>query len=507
MMKSVRTAGLLLFCICLCLAACTKEKSTAPVLTSEGYATEESLREYRKLLDPKTPVTVRVWHYYNGVQKRVFDEMVEEFNRGLGAESGIVVESYSKGGTTELVEELLRAANREVGANELPNLSTSYSDSAWELDQKEALSDLKPYFTKEETEAFVSDFLKEGELHRSGQFKIMPIAKSTEVMILNKTDWEVFAEETGSELSELATMEGLVQVAKKYYDWTDRKTEEPNDGRAFFGRDAVANYIYSGMKELSGDLVGYDEQGKLKSDTNREAVRLLYDHFYLPYVYGYFASDSRFRSDDMRIGNIICFVGSSTSHSYLKGEVVDKDGNSRSVEYEVLPVPHFRDAARKIATQQGAGMVLLKSDSTSEYASTVFLKWLAAQDNNVKFTIQTGYLPVLQALYEKEAFREVLKAQGIETSPIQEKSYHVGMETVKNCDLTLPVAFNRSFQLRRDLETMMVNGAQNARELYRDLLTSEGEDSAKEKIKDEEIFEVWYQEFVRTVEKYCQDGE
>ena len=50
--------------------------------------------------------------------------------------------------------------------------------------------------------------------------------------------------------SDLETVEGLVDTAEKYYNWTDEQTEEPDDGKAFFGRDAMANYMFVGAKQL-----------------------------------------------------------------------------------------------------------------------------------------------------------------------------------------------------------------------------------------------------------------
>jgi multiple sugar transport system substrate-binding protein len=39
-------------------------------------------------LDKNNPVSVKIWHYYNGVQKIEFDKMVEEFNDTLGKDEG-----------------------------------------------------------------------------------------------------------------------------------------------------------------------------------------------------------------------------------------------------------------------------------------------------------------------------------------------------------------------------------------------------------------------------------
>ena len=35
---------------------------------------------------------------------------------------------------------------------------------------------------------------------------------------------------------------------------TDEQTEEPDDGKALFGRDAMANYMFVGARQLGGNL-------------------------------------------------------------------------------------------------------------------------------------------------------------------------------------------------------------------------------------------------------------
>lgn len=44
-------------------------------------------------LDPDNPVSLTVWHYYNGAQQATFDELVSEFNAAEGKEKGIYVAS------------------------------------------------------------------------------------------------------------------------------------------------------------------------------------------------------------------------------------------------------------------------------------------------------------------------------------------------------------------------------------------------------------------------------
>ena len=101
------------------------------------------------------------------------------------------------------------------------------------VDQLGLVAELDRYLTEEELNEYRSEYLEEGRFDKNGALKIFPTAKSTEVKILNSTDWKPFAQATGVQLSDLETMEGVVEVGRQYYEWTDSLTEMPNDGKAF----------------------------------------------------------------------------------------------------------------------------------------------------------------------------------------------------------------------------------------------------------------------------------
>lgn len=44
-------------------------------------------------LDPDHPVSLRIWHYYNGTQQAIFDNLVDEFNATKGKDEGISVQA------------------------------------------------------------------------------------------------------------------------------------------------------------------------------------------------------------------------------------------------------------------------------------------------------------------------------------------------------------------------------------------------------------------------------
>lgn len=51
------------------------------------------------------------------------------------------------------------------------------------------VADLSGYLTDEEKAAFPESYLTEGDFDDGGTIKIFPVAKSTELLFLNDTDW------------------------------------------------------------------------------------------------------------------------------------------------------------------------------------------------------------------------------------------------------------------------------------------------------------------------------
>ena len=91
------------------------------------------------------------------------------------------------------------------------------------------------------------------------------------MLYLNATDWQAFSPATGTAYADLATVAGLPAAAEKYYNWTDAQTEAPDDGGALFGRDAMANYLLIGAKELGCTI--FDVQtGKMPLDFDKNVM-------------------------------------------------------------------------------------------------------------------------------------------------------------------------------------------------------------------------------------------
>lgn len=446
--------------------------------------TEESAKTVT--LNPENPVTITVWHYYSQDLLAAFDALVAEFNETIGREQGIFVESSSQGSVTDLEKAVLSAAKKEVGASNVPNVFAAYPDTVYALDQLGVVSDISPYFSAADLDLYVDSYIEEGRLSNDEELKIFPIAKSVEVMIISDTDWQPFAAATGATYEDLSTIEGVTAAAASYYEWTDAQTETPNDGQALFGRDAIANYFYISAMQLGQGLINRDGEN-ITVNFDQETIRKIWDNYYIPYVKGHFYSYGRFRSDDVKMGQLISYVGSSTSASFMPKEVAISDSEKYAIEMIALEAPKFANG-EDYAVQQGAGMVVTEASEAEIYASVVFLKWFTETERNIEFSLQSGYLPVTKEANDIERIRPFVD-ENSDVWMVLEKA----IDTVNNNTLYIPPAFAGSNNFRNVLTTALNDKSVADREAV--LLMMESGSSYEDAIAaftTEENFLAWY---------------
>jgi len=337
-------------------------------------------------LDRNDPVTISLWHNYGGQMKNIMDELVDEFNRTVGKEKGIVINITSISGSATLHEKLSMAANGDPGAPELPDITTAYPKTALILANKGLLADFNTYFTEKELSNYVPDFLNEGII-KDDKLYVFPVAKSTEVLFVNKTIFDRFLKDTGITMESLGTFEGIVHAADEYYKWSG--------GKMFFMPDSLFNLAQIGFEQL-GDQFIVNERLNLTSDSFNK----IWNFYYKSALKGSFAVFDGYSSDLAKTGEIICSLGSTAGILFYPSTVTYLDNTTEEIDYEILPYPVF-DGGKKVAIQRGGGMCVIKSSKQKEYGATLFIKWLTSPEINLKFTLSTGYLPVTNEAFSK----------------------------------------------------------------------------------------------------------
>ncbi|MFI3201842.1 MAG: extracellular solute-binding protein, partial [Eubacteriales bacterium] len=261
--------------------------------------------------------------------------------------------------------------------------------------------------------------------------------KSTELILVNDTLWQEFAKESERRYDDLETWEGLLEVAKEYYEFTG--------GNAFFGMDSLENFIIIASKSLGLEIFDSENQQALLDE---KILKQIFEYYVEGYALGYFKHSAQFRSDDIRSGAIVAYTGSSASVSYFPSWI-EKNGEKMDIIMRALPYASFEGTIPYVLSQ-GAGIAMGKTGAEQEAAAAEFIKYFLEQD--VEFAIKTSYIPAMQSFFDStiEEQDELLTEYGVITSNGKEV-YHLVMEQIQQ-DLTYqPDAFVGSYDIRIEL--------------------------------------------------------
>ena len=449
-------------------------------------------------LDPDKPITLTLWHYYSGSQKQAFDELVDEFNETQGKKQGISVDAVAKGSISNISADLKSSLEKKVNAPELPNIFAAYGDTAEDMVKAEKLVSINAYMSDEEMAEYVDDYMKDGILHNHDDVNIFPIAKATEVMVINKNKWDEFAKKEDVKLSDLDTWEGLAHVSEKYYTYSG--------GKAFFARDALMNYLNAGSEQLGTPLftiTGYSGSFTV----SKETMRKLWNQYYVPFVKGYYTKNGRFASDDMKTEDVIACVASSAGATFFPKEIISDDGTGYAVKYIVRQVPNF-EGKKSYAITQGAGMAVSKSDETHEYASIQFLKWFTEKERNTLFSAESSYLPVKKEANSFESWNSITEAEKVTANQLVRDIVKTSMETVSKSTLTSQKSFNKSFEIRNYLETALNEKCSgDALKIQKAIKRGDSREKAWKQYLSDENFNTWFEQITKDINEKMKDSD
>ncbi|MFR2187801.1 MAG: extracellular solute-binding protein [Blautia sp.] len=186
------------------------------------------------------------------------------------------------------------------------------------------------------------------------------------------------------------------------------------------------------------------------------------------------------------------------SATYFPKQVVESDTKSHDITLKVLPAPVF-EGSEAYAVQQGAGMVVTKASEEEEKASVEFLKWFTRTENNIAFSVGSGYLPVTREAND----RKKIKSCNTDISDSMEEILSVGVDTVNTSTMYTPKAFEGSNDARNILEHTMSDLATADRTVVEERIQN-GEDleTAAADFLTEEYFKSWYQDTLSKLQAF-----
>ena len=344
------------------------------------------------------PVVLTMWHVYGSQTESPLNAAIDVFNSTVGKKNGVTINVVSVTSSSANDKALAASANGEPGAENLPDLFTAYPRVA-EIVGADKLLAWDSYFTKEELAAFHSEFLSEG-CFDSGLL-MLPIAKSTEAFYLNQTLFDRFSADSGVTVDDLATIDGMLNTAKAYYDWSGEQD--------FMQFNDFYHYAYVGMKAFGSDFI---VDGKLQlNDTFEEVWTPLAEAA----IYGGICLDDGYAASRWKTAEIISNIGSTADVLYQPHEVIYADNTTEPITAIALPYPVFNEETTGVVYRGGGLFAVRSSDERKNYGAYLFAKWLTDGENNLDFVTKAGYLPVTD-----QALDTLLH----DVSIVENKDYH-----------------------------------------------------------------------------------
>ena len=296
------------------------------------------------------PLTVTLWHVYGGEVDSPLNGLIEQFNSTIGVEQNIRVKVELVSNSGSIHKSVLAAANSDPGAPSLPDMFVSYPKTVLALPDQDMIVDYRDYFSPEELETFIPAFVEEGQI--GGRQAILPLAKSTEVLFVNRTLFDRWAATSGASYDDLTTWEDIYALAKRY---------AADTGKCFLVNDYHFNYFQVGVESLGENF--------FQSDGVRFGPA--FERAWEPYAHaalegGVWLQDG-YATESLRTGDTIVSVASSASVLYYSDTVTYPDNTSEQVSITSMPYPVF-DGGEKLVMQRGVGMCTTKSTPEREKA-------------------------------------------------------------------------------------------------------------------------------------------
>ena len=335
-------------------------------------------------LEPDNPVTLTMWHVYGSQTESPLNDSINEFNRTVGKEKGIVINVVSVSSSSAIDEALMASANNTPGVPELPDLFTAYPRVA-EVVGYDKLLNWNDYSTDRELSAFVDEFIEEG--YFEDKLLMLPVAKSTELLFLNQTLFDRFASIINVNTEVLSTYEGLFGTCEKFYDWSD--------GQDMFQINDFYHYTLTGMAAFGEDFV---VGGKLNLEN--DAFRKVWEPLAHAGIYGGLCLGDGYASDRWKTGEVISNIGSTAGILYLRDYVTYADNTTEDIKTSILPYPRFENGKATVVHRGGGLFALKNEDERKNEAAAIFAKWLTEKENSLNFVTKAGYLPVTKDAFD-----------------------------------------------------------------------------------------------------------
>lgn len=308
-------------------------------------------------LKPDEATEVTVWYVNNDKMWQNFAGLADNYSSGEGKKYGITVKVKAFDSRTELYKDLNKAIE-EKGA--LPDMVVCDTDYAAYMADKGVLADLSSYFGNWEASSFSEEIAEESS--KDGTLVAVPIAAETEVFMVNT---KIFPD-----ISALSSFEKLCSVADEYY---------LRNGSSFFTVSDYSFFFRTAAAQLNDDFDAVSPY-----DTNNKNCKYIYKLLAEAAYNRGFEASGEDAAKMVGEGKYACAIVSSPEvmrYAYAL--------NADDIEFATYPCMKDGEPAY---VEKVTGITMTASDSDSERASAMFIRWFTSAEVESAFVGDSGYI-------------------------------------------------------------------------------------------------------------------
>ena len=309
-------------------------------------------------LKPDEATEVTVWYVNNDKMWQNFAGLADNYSSGEGKKYGITVKVKAFDSRTELYKDLNKAIE-EKGA--LPDMVVCDTDYAAYMADKGVLADLSSYFGNWEASSFSEEIAEASS--KDGTLVAVPIAAETEVFMVNT---KIFPD-----ISALSSFEKLCSVADEYY---------LRNGSSFFTVSDYSFFFRTAAAQLNDDFDAVSPY-----DTNNKNCKYIYKLLAEAAYNRGFEASGEDAAKMVGEGKYACAIVSSPEVMRYAYAI-----NADDIEFATYPCMKDGEPAY---VEKVTGITMTASDSDSERASAMFIRWFTSAEVESAFVGDSGYIP------------------------------------------------------------------------------------------------------------------
>ena len=308
-------------------------------------------------LKPDEATEVTVWYVNNDKMWQNFAGLADNYSSGEGKKYGITVKVKAFDSRTELYKDLNKAIE-EKGS--LPDMVVCDTDYAAYMADKGVLADLSSYFGNWEASSFSEEIAEASS--KDGTLVAVPIAAETEVFMVNT---KIFPD-----ISALSSFEKLCSVADEYY---------LRNGSSFFTVSDYSFFFRTAAAQLNDDFDAVSPY-----DTNNKNCKYIYKLLAEAAYNRGFEASGEDAAKMVGEGKYACAIVSSPEVMRYAYAI-----NADDIEFATYPCIKDGEPAY---VEKVTGITMTASDSDSERASAMFIRWFTSAEVESAFVGDSGYI-------------------------------------------------------------------------------------------------------------------